>query len=69
LKAQKFDRRAALEDLVNGLIRINCSENGFRYTGRCVCGQELEPAYSPELGVTFMNCFRCFPQHKRLNKL
>lgn len=32
-----------------------------KYTGVCVCGNKLEPAYNPELKVKFMNCFKCFP--------
>jgi hypothetical protein len=35
------------------------------WTGRCVCGEELELAEHPEQGRTFANCFRCFPNFPR----
>ena len=31
------------------------------FTGRCVCGAMLSPAYSREHGIVFWNCFKCFP--------
>lgn len=39
-----------------------------RFTGRCVCGEWLKPAFHPHLRIVFWNCFRCFPVFPRANK-
>jgi hypothetical protein len=36
-----------------------------RYTGKCVCGEDLEDAWNPDLKIRFKNCFRCFPYYER----
>ena len=41
------------------------SRGGPVFTGRCVCGAELDLAYSDDLGKLFWNCFRCFPHFRR----
>ena len=39
-----------------------------RFTGTCVCGEMLEPAFHPEYKFVFWNCFRCFPVFPRASK-
>jgi hypothetical protein len=39
-----------------------------RFTGTCVCGETLEPAFHPERKFVFWNCFRCFPVFPRASK-
>ncbi|MCG3144169.1 MAG: hypothetical protein HONDAALG_01562 [Gammaproteobacteria bacterium] len=38
---------------------------GSRFTGKCVCGMRVEPAYNAEKGFLFWNCFQCFPHFTR----
>jgi len=39
-----------------------------RFTGVCVCGARLEPAFHPEHKLAFWNCFRCFPVFPKAGK-
>jgi hypothetical protein len=36
-----------------------------RYKGKCVCGEDLEDAWNPDLKIRFKNCFKCFPYYER----
>ncbi len=42
---------------------------GSRFTGRCVCGMRVEPAYNAEKQFLFWNCFQCFPCFERATGL
>ncbi len=39
------------------------TEIGF--TGKCVCGRDLEAAYDEFIGRPFWNCFVCLPFYER----
>lgn len=38
---------------------------GTRFTGKCVCGMRVEPAFNSEKEYLFWNCFQCFPHFER----
>ncbi len=39
-----------------------------QFSGKCVCGNDLEVAYNPDINVKFWNCFECFPMHVRADR-
>ncbi len=44
------------------------NEAKVRFTKTCICGNDLEAAYSSEFGHAFWNCFACFPYFEAANE-